>query len=210
MHNYGGRMDDVSAPRKITDLAALKAFAHPRRQHIIQHLTEQGPATSAMLARALDLNTGATSYHLRELARHGFVEEVSVEGAHGRERWWGAARQDLRFPLRSEQDPATRAVMDEMTGYSLSRDIAAFQEASRAMDPSDPWADAFPFSRGSITVTREELARFFEEYIDLLKRYQRPPEEAPPEARVILTHFLGYPAPAQPEGGEDGGGSEGR
>ncbi|WP_017625342.1 ArsR/SmtB family transcription factor [Nocardiopsis chromatogenes] len=195
-------MDDVPAPRKVTELAALKAFAHPRRRHIIEYLAEQGPATSAGLARALDMNTGATSYHLRELARHGFVEEVPVEGAHGRERWWSAPRQDLRFPPRSEQDPATRAVMEEMAGYSLSRDVTAFQEASRAMDPSDPWADAFPFSRGAITVTPQELAQFFEEYIGLLKRYQRPPEETPSEARVVFTHFLGYPAPARPDGGE--------
>ncbi|MFC9862721.1 MULTISPECIES: ArsR/SmtB family transcription factor [unclassified Streptomyces] len=62
---------------EITELAALKALTQPRRQRIFQHLTLHGPATSASLARALGLNTGATSYHLRELARYGFVEETA-------------------------------------------------------------------------------------------------------------------------------------
>ncbi|MEV6077369.1 MULTISPECIES: helix-turn-helix domain-containing protein [unclassified Streptomyces] len=64
---------------EITELAALKALTQPRRQRIFQHLTLHGPATSASLARALGLNTGATSYHLRELARYGFVEETAPE-----------------------------------------------------------------------------------------------------------------------------------
>jgi predicted ArsR family transcriptional regulator len=72
-------------PQEINDLEVLKSLAHPRRQRIIEYLAMHGPATSASLARALGLNTGATSYHLRELAKHGFVEDVP-EKAHGRER----------------------------------------------------------------------------------------------------------------------------
>jgi hypothetical protein len=64
------------APVELSDLATLKALAHPRRRRMLRHLTLNGPATSAMLGRALGLNTGSTSYHLRELARHGFVEEA--------------------------------------------------------------------------------------------------------------------------------------
>ncbi|WP_433262166.1 helix-turn-helix domain-containing protein [Actinosynnema sp. CS-041913] len=67
---------------------------------MLDRLHRDGPATSASLARALDLNTGATSYDLRELARHGFVEEMP-DRAHGRERWWRAVPADIRFPRRS-------------------------------------------------------------------------------------------------------------
>ncbi|MDF9813335.1 helix-turn-helix domain-containing protein [Streptomyces sp. SPB162] len=85
--------------KEIGDLGALKALAHPRRQQILEHLALHGPATSATLARALELNTGATSYHLRELGRHGFVEAAEGTGK-GRERWWQAAPADLCFPRR--------------------------------------------------------------------------------------------------------------
>ncbi|WP_405844901.1 winged helix-turn-helix domain-containing protein [Streptomyces sp. NBC_01518] len=72
------RTPATPAPVELSDLAALKALAQPRHQRMLQHLTLHGPTTSATLARALGLNTGSTSYHLRELARYGFVEETGA------------------------------------------------------------------------------------------------------------------------------------
>ena len=190
-------MDVGYEPYKLTDVAALKALAHPRRQRILEHLAQHGPATSATLARALGLNTGATSYHLRELARHGFVEETQTAGAHGRERWWRQVPRDIRFPLRSEQDSVTRSVMDEMSRHAFAGDLDAFQRAQEAADGEGIWSDAFPYSRGLIRVTLEELAQFFEDYIALLKRYYRPPEDAPSGSRMVLTRFLAFPAPLE-------------
>lgn len=68
---------EPAAPIEPSDLATLKALAQPRRRRMLEHLTLHGPATSATLARALGLNTGSASYHLRELARYGFVEETT-------------------------------------------------------------------------------------------------------------------------------------
>lgn len=185
----------MAEPYKITDLAALRALAHPRRQRILEHLGRNGPATSATLARDLGLNTGATSYHLRELARYGFVEETG-EG-RGRERWWRHVHLDIRFPLRSEQDSETRAALDEFGRQAFARDIEAFQRAQRAADESSPWSDAFPYSRGLVRVTLDELRQFFEDYIALLNRYHRAPGEAPDGARPVQTRFLAFPDPAE-------------
>jgi predicted ArsR family transcriptional regulator len=197
-------MDDKSEPYKITEMEALKALAHPRRQRMLEHLAWHGPATSATLARALGLNTGATSYHLRELARYGFVEETHEENAHGRERWWRHVPRDRRLPLRSEQDADTRAVMDEISRISFARDMEAFRRAQEAVDESSPWSDAFPYSKGLIRVTLEELAQFFEDYIALLTRYNRPPQETPSDAREVLTRFLAFPAlPEEPDDTEE-------
>ncbi|MFI6290650.1 ArsR/SmtB family transcription factor [Nonomuraea sp. NPDC050790] len=176
--------------RTLTDLEALRTLAHPRRQRILDHLSAHGPATSADLARDLDLNTGATSYHLRELAKHGFVEEVP-EKARGRERWWRHVAADLRFPLRSEQDEQTRAVMDEMNARAYSEDIAAFRRALASSEPGG-WGDAFPYSRGTITVTLTQLAEFFEEYVALVMRYSDSAGHSP-GARRVHTRFLAFP-----------------
>ncbi|MEV1063691.1 helix-turn-helix domain-containing protein [Streptomyces sp. NPDC050263] len=215
-----------TASVELGDLAALKALAQPRRQRMLEHLTLHGPATSATLARALGLNTGSTSYHLRELARYGFVEET--DGADGtdraagavagerpahkgaetaearraepsahRERWWRAVPGDLRFPPRSRQSPEMRHVMDELNHHAYAADLDLFERLQRDADDADPWADAFPYSRGSIRLTLPELREFFEEYIALLNRYKRPDSETPPDARTLLTRFLAFPAPAR-------------
>lgn len=188
------------APGELTDLATLKALAHPRRQRILQHLTVHGPATSATLARGLGLNTGATSYHLRELARYGFVEETGEAGSAGRstqenrrERWWRAVPGDRRFPPRSRQSTEVRLVMDELNHHAYAADLQLFEELQRGTG-DDPWTDALPYSRGTIRLTLPELHEFFEEYIALLKRYQRPGTDTPPEARTVLTRLLAFPA----------------
>jgi hypothetical protein len=183
---------------ELSDLATLKALAQPRRQRMLQHLTVHGPATSATLARSLGLNTGATSYHLRELARYGFVEELPERPeASGRERWWRAVPGDRRFPPRSSQSPETRLVMDELNRHAYAADLVLFEQLRRQGDADDdPWADAFPYLSGSIRVTLPELRAFFEEYIALLNRYKRPEGDALPGARTVLTRFLAFPAPA--------------
>ncbi|MEO3750910.1 helix-turn-helix domain-containing protein [Streptomyces sp. B6B3] len=178
-------------------LDGLKALAHPRRLQIMERLAMYGPATSATLARALDLNTGATSYHLRALARFGFVEETGGgEGAHGRERWWRAVSQDLRLPPRSQQDPETRRVVDEMNRLAYASDLRLFAWLQGAQgEEAGAWLDAFPYSRGTIRLTLDELRDLFEDYIALLNRYKRPPEQTPADARTVLTRFLAFPAP---------------
>ncbi|MGV9878168.1 ArsR/SmtB family transcription factor [Streptomyces sp. NPDC003006] len=180
----------------------LKALAQPRRQQMLQHLTVHGPATSATLARALGLNTGATSYHLRELARYGFVEETPGSGhgrGHGRERWWRAVPGDRRFPPRSRQSPGTRLVMDELNHLSYAADLDLFEQSQRETSAElGEWADAFPYSRGTIRLTLAELREFFEEYIALLNRYKRPDTDTPVGARTVLTRFLAFPTPSRP------------
>ncbi|MFJ3309182.1 ArsR/SmtB family transcription factor [Streptomyces sp. NPDC086549] len=183
------------APVELSDLAALKALSHPRRQRVLQHLTVHGPATSATLARALGLNTGSTSYHLRELARYGFVEETATATGHGRERWWRAVPGDLRFPPRNRQSAELRHVMDELNHHAYAADLELYERLQRAADDGDPWADAFPYSRGTIRLTLPELREFFEEYIALLNRYKRPEADTPPGARTVLTRLLAFPAP---------------
>jgi len=156
----------------------------------MRYLAAQGSGTSAELARALDLNTGATSYHLRELARHGFVEEVPEQAA-GRQRRWRAVANDFRLPPRSRQGTHLRAAVDEVTRLSFAADIEALMRW--LSEGSGEWADAVPYSKGTIQVTVEELQAFFEEYIALVNRYARPGEQLPAGARAVATRFLAYP-----------------
>ena len=80
------------------------------RRAILDHLG-RGPATSAMLARALDSNTGVMSYHLRELAKTGLIER---DKSQGRARFWRLASRDLRFrdPQDSDDPETAQAVID--------------------------------------------------------------------------------------------------
>lgn len=211
-------MPEKPGGTEITELAALKALAQPRRQQILQHLTLYGPATSAILARALGLNTGATSYHLRELARYGFVADTVPQPQAprgGRARWWRAVPGDRRFPPPSRRTPGMRLVMEELNRHAYAADLALFERLQRESGAAgggaagggagpDEWADAHAYSRGSLRLTLPELQQFFEEYIGLMNRYKRPEAETPPGARTVHTRLLAFPGPGEDTPAADG------
>jgi DNA-binding transcriptional ArsR family regulator len=98
-------------PSSITpDIAGLRALSHPVRLRMLGLLRSEGPATATSLARRLDLNTGATSYHLRQLAQHGFIEEDTERGS-GRDRWWRAAHDSTHTEFRGE------GITDDVEAY---------------------------------------------------------------------------------------------
>ena len=76
---------------------ALRALSHPVRLRMLGLLRLDGPSTASALADRLGLNSGATSYHLRQLAQHGFVVDDAERG-NGRDRWWRAAHQSTEVP----------------------------------------------------------------------------------------------------------------
>jgi DNA-binding transcriptional ArsR family regulator len=83
----------------------LKALAHPLRMAMYDYLSEHGSATASQLGRHLGESSGQTSYHLRQLEKHGFVEDDPAH-ARGRDRWWRTVGYSLdgRDMLR---DPRT-------------------------------------------------------------------------------------------------------
>ncbi|WP_227998042.1 winged helix-turn-helix domain-containing protein [Nocardia australiensis] len=187
-------MPDEIPPREITDPAALRALAHPLRQRILRALAENGPATSTALAAALGENTGATSYHLRQLAEHGFIEEAP-ELAKGKERWWRSPPKDLRYRMDREQSPELRELMEGLVAQHIAEDIEMFQRFEAQRAELGEWADIMPFSRGAIYATPAELEEFFEDYLTLLKSFQATHQQDRPGARRVLTRFLAFPAP---------------
>ena len=182
------------APREISDVDELRTLAHPLRQRILQHLGLHGPSTASAVGKALGESSGATSYHLRMLARHAFIEEVP-ELARGRERWWRRPAQDLRFPRNPPADPEMRTLLDQLNQLKLATDQELFAGFQATRAELGEWGDALPYSRGSIRVTLPELHEFFDEYLALLKRYQRSEAEAPEEARLVATRFFAFPLP---------------
>lgn len=70
---------------------------------LLDALRQRGPATASQLAQRLGESSGATSYHLRQLAAHGFVEDAPEQGK-GWERWWQAVDEGLVFDSTEFED----------------------------------------------------------------------------------------------------------
>src|SRR5918999_480659 len=79
-----------STPRTIElrDPRALRAVAHPVRLELVGLLRREGPLTATQAAARLGESPSSCSFHLRQLAKHGLVEDAG--GGRRRERPWRA------------------------------------------------------------------------------------------------------------------------
>jgi DNA-binding transcriptional ArsR family regulator len=177
-------------PRLLSDIETLKALAHPLRQQVLARLQQRGSATSADLATEFDVDRGAASYHLRQLARFGFVEE-DTERSAGRRRYWRAVPQDMRLPIQPA-DPEVAAVVFEIGRQWLERSESDLHAYLSHRGRYGEFAVAAQHSFGGTALTAAELTQFGEEYIAFLNRWHREPA---PGRRHISVLFHAFPTP---------------
>ncbi|GAA3934658.1 helix-turn-helix domain-containing protein [Actinomadura viridis] len=185
-------MEDDAGPVTHDAPERLKALSHPLRRRILQRLTAHGPATSTTLGQVLGESTGTTSYHLRQLEKYGFIEEIPERSA-GRERWWRAVQgpRDRRLPAPEDLDPAGRAALAEVVRLGHAEDLALLSRLPEEYARNREWTR---LSRGFTRMTEEGLAEFFEAYLRLLREYGFSAEEAPPGARPVHIRLFTLPA----------------
>lgn len=75
-------------PTRITDPQAIAAITHPLRMRLLGELSRRGTARAVDLAAAVDEPANSVSFHLRQLARYGLIEQNPDRADNGRERWW--------------------------------------------------------------------------------------------------------------------------
>lgn len=151
---------------------ALKAFAHPLRIAMYRDLSAHGRATASQIARRLGESTGQTSYHLRQLERHGFIEDDPDAPAGGRERWWRPVgftmeRSDVTDPAsRLAAGIALRAVVQERAEM-LQRWFDSFD----SFDELDLWSESAMHVSSTSDLTPEESRALTQELAAVLDRH---------------------------------------
>lgn len=143
----------------------MKAFSHPLRMRLYRLLQDQGRATASMLARQTGESSGQTSYHLRQLAKYGFVVEAAPSGS-GRQRWWQA--QSFAFEGGTDAPAGVVQGLQEWTVDTVAQDL---RQATTREEPDAAWADAGTVTSHTQWMTAEELAAMTEEMLEVLHRH---------------------------------------
>ncbi|WP_426593281.1 helix-turn-helix domain-containing protein [Cellulomonas sp. McL0617] len=134
---------------------ALKAFAHPLRMAMYNYLSEHGSATASQLGRHLGESSGQTSYHLRQLERHGFVED---DPAHprGRDRWWRA----VGFSIDGREmltDPGTSLAARALVQGVVAERAQVLNRWLSTPEDDPAWLAASLMDRSTADLTAAEL-----------------------------------------------------
>ena len=172
----------------VHDVRALRALAHPLRMSLLAALRGDGPSTASRLAGRLGESSGATSYHLRQLAGFGFVEEVPDQGT-GRERWWRALHRSTRWDTEEFVDePGGREVVHELTARIVAhhrRVLAAFAAEQERTD--DEWRSAASLNDWALRLSPARARELVGELDAVLQRWRdESEEEDQPLVHVLL------------------------
>jgi DNA-binding transcriptional ArsR family regulator len=166
---------------QITDPRTLRALAHPARMEILMFLGLEGPATATECAEVTGLSPSACSYHLRALARHGFVAEDLASAADGRQRPWRALILGFNIPDSPETSPATR-IAGRLIEQTLRAQGEQLRQRYLERQPAypAPWPEALGHLTDVLHVTPDELITMRTRLIELLGEYRRLDRDARP------------------------------
>lgn len=176
----------------LNDPRAMRALAHPLRLELLGHLRTDGPATVTMLCDRVDEAPGLVSYHLHQLAKHGFIVEAPELARDGRERWWRSAHARTRWsnadflddPERwAAANALQREVLrryDELLRTYLDEQAAWGEEWNRAATNSDWFLELAP----------DQLRSMLDEIEQVIARYEDiEPTHGAEQVSVILHAF---------------------
>ena len=180
---------------RLTDPRALRAYAHPVRMALVGLLRTEGPLTATRAAELLGESSGTCSFHLRQLAKYGLVEEAG--GGTGREKPWRATTTSTAW------DPAGGGTPETAAATSLLNTVIAeqyFEQLMRWVEarPEQPaeWREAAPLGDRILWVTADELGDLSRRVLELVDEYferQVRPELRPPGARLVTWLNLAFP-----------------
>ena len=177
---------------RLTDPRALRALAHPTRVAVLDHLLATGARTASQCAEVVGESASSCSWHLRQLARFGFVERI--ESADGRERPWRATATGFAF------EPGDPGGVDEQLEIAVlmtqvraeEQALLRYLEARNDLPPA--WREASAVHTYHLLTTPDEL-----EALELqLDQALRPflaltREEAPAGASSVRLHLRVFP-----------------
>ena len=172
----------------------LRGLAHPLRMRMLGALRLTGPATATMLAERFGESTGSTSYHLRQLAAHGFVEEDASRGT-GRERWWHASTTTTQWSSTELEaaDPEAAALLGGLNRLILATQTEQLERWFSTQNTwSQDWRDASTNDDWYFRLTPAQLADLRDELHAVLRRRQQasPPLDRSAKAGTELVAIL--------------------
>jgi len=194
--------EPLEGVRELTDSRTLRALTHPVRIALIEALLLGGAMTATEVGERISESPTTCSFHLRQLAKYGFVEEAG--GGKGRARPWRLTSIGMQFAT-AHDDPETEIAAGALVRMLRERQFGRYRtwlETNRTF-PRE-WRDAAGSSESIIYLTAGELEELNQEVLALLlPRFRErltDPARRPPGAVPVEILMLAYPISLPPAG----------
>lgn len=179
----------------VNDPRVLRALAHPVRGRILDEIEATGPVRAADVARELGIPANQASFHLRQLAKYGLVEEAPEEARDKRDRVWRAtASAAMTANLRElEGAPGGRTAVHI---FRQTKQAWGHHLVDRTFATDHPEGSGrFSSSEHALKLTDAEADDLREELEELLDGWAERTRGRDPERRTYLVFQLVQPYP---------------
>jgi predicted transcriptional regulator len=181
---------------EVRDPKMMRALAHPLRVSLLEALgqAEGRTLTATEASELLGESPANCAFHLRTLAKYGFLEEAG--GGRGRERPWRMKYRGLEL-VPPWQDPETRLAVHAAASVWLDRWLTRARErVMRAVGYPPAWQEAALASQKNMYLTAQEAKDLGDAMNELARPYQNrwdDPSLRPPGSVRYEMLILGYP-----------------
>jgi hypothetical protein len=189
----------ASKPVELVDPAAMRALAHPLKWALMDVLLVEGSATSTRCAELVGDTQANCSFHLRQLARYGLVEEAPTSSK--RDRPWRMASTDQSWS-RVQPDETRARAASELERVFIQHEMAKLMRWERSSHTyPETWRRAALRTGAQTWLTEDELAKLADQISDLMFSYRDrldDPALRPEGSRPVRLFAVGYPLPDSP------------
>lgn len=178
----------------LTDPKAMRALAHPVRMALLELLAMAPTLTATQASEALGESPANCAFHLRTLARYGYLTEAG--GGKGRERPWKLAHKSIHLTTHHD-DAATASTARTLNEFWLDRVLQrARQILTSADELPEGWRGAEEASQTFSFLTADEVREVARRVNSEMDRYKGRHEDQslrPPGSLPVEMVFLAYP-----------------
>jgi DNA-binding transcriptional ArsR family regulator len=181
-------------PRELTDPKAMRALAHPVRLALLEALADAASLTATEAGERVGESPANASFHLRQLAKYGYVEEAP--GGTGRRRPWKLKHLGMRWTdVHDDEELAGAARELGRVQFDRYLDRARRALEERHAQP-EAWRAVTGVNQMRLYLTPEELKAVDDELVEiLLNRFadrRTPSPDQPKDAERVEILTLAY------------------
>jgi predicted transcriptional regulator len=180
--------------RNLDDPKTLRALTHPVRLALLEALTLEGPLTATAAGELIGESPTTCSFHFRQLAKYGFVEEAGA--GPGRQRPWKVVQHGMRFDDLHE-DPETSIAAKSLERMVFGRAMSRREEYynARSSYPRE-WQEATDDIETILMVTPAELREVLTDIMRIFDRFRdrlSDPSSRPADSVPVEVLTFAYP-----------------
>jgi len=157
---------------ELHDPRVLRAIAHPVRNRILTELDAHGPLRAADIAQLLGVPANSASFHLRQLAKFGLVEEDPAAARDKRDRVWRPTEQagfDVSLG-EIEKTPGGRAASKV---FRQTKEAWAHRLVEEAYDDDRTPGIHRAVTEQAVRLTKAEARALTEELVDVVDAWRK-------------------------------------